>query len=104
MKGWRVEKFGGLDAMHWDDMKDPEVGADEVLVSVSASGVNFAETRMRAGTYTGLEPPIVLGLEGAGVVESIGSNVSNCKEGDKIFFRGRGSHATKCLINSYHAF
>jgi NADPH:quinone reductase len=104
MKGWLVEEFGGPEVMQWADLPDPQPGPDEVAVDVYASGVNFAETRMRAGTYTGLAAPIVLGLEGAGVVSAIGSNVDSCAIGDKVFFRGRGSHATKCLIKAYHAF
>ncbi len=104
MKGWLVEKFGGPEVMQWADMPDPEPEPEEVVVDVHASGVNFAETRMRAGTYTGLKTPIVLGLEGAGVVAATGENVESCAVGDRVFFRGRGSHATKCKIKAYHAF
>lgn len=104
MKGWLVEEFGGPEVMQWAEMPDPVPASDEVVVDVHASGVNFAETRMRAGTYTGLASPIILGLEGSGVVSAIGDKVTTCKVGDKIFFRGRGSHATKCLIKDYHAF
>ncbi len=104
MKGWLVEEFGGPDVMQWAEIPDPVPGSDEVVVDVHASGVNFAETRMRAGTYTGLAAPIVLGLEGAGVVSAVGENVDSCAVGDKVFFRGRGSHATKCIIKDYHAF
>ncbi|MDG2320262.1 MAG: zinc-binding dehydrogenase [Rhodospirillaceae bacterium] len=104
MKGWLVEEFGGPEVMQWADMPDPEPAPDEVVVDVHASGINFAETRMRAGTYTGLGLPIVLGLEGAGVVSAVGANVENAAVGDRVFFRGRGSHATKCAIKAYHAF
>ena len=104
MWAWRVEDFGDIDAMEWKEVDDPSFGIDELLVKVYASGINFAETRMRAGTYTGIERPLTLGLEGAGVVEKVGSNVKNCKVGDKIFFRSRGSHATKCVVKDYHAF
>ncbi len=104
MKGWLVEEFGGPEVMQWADMPDPEPGPDEVVVDVHASGVNFAETRMRAGTYTGLDAPIVLGLEGAGLVSAVGANVDTCALGDEVFFRGRGSHATKCVVKAYHAF
>ncbi|MFL2771238.1 MAG: zinc-binding alcohol dehydrogenase family protein [Rhodospirillaceae bacterium] len=104
MKGWRVEEFGGPEVMKWAEMPDPQPGNEEVVVDVQASGVNFAETRMRSGTYTGLGLPVILGLEGAGIISAIGSNVTNCAVGDRVFFRGRGSHATKCLIKAYHAF
>ena len=104
MWAWRVEDFGGIDVMKWKEVEDPFIEKDELLVNVCASGINFAETRMRAGTYTGIERPLTLGLEGAGVVEKIGSNVKTCKVGDRIFYRARGSHATKCVVKDYHAF
>ena len=104
MWAWRVDDFGGIDAMKWKELDEPSISEDEILVHVKASGINFAETRMRAGTYTGIKRPLTLGLEGAGIVEKIGPNVKNCKIGDKIFFRARGSHATKCVVKDYHAF
>ena len=104
MHGWLVKEFGGPEAMVWAELPDLIPDPDEVVVEVYASGVNFAETRMRAGTYTGLETPIVLGLEGAGVVLSVGSSVKNCKEGERVFFRSRGSHATQCRVKDYHVF
>ena len=85
MWAWRVEDFGDIDAMEWKEVDDPSFGIDELLVKVYASGINFAETRMRAGTYTGIERPLTLGLEGAGVVEKVGSNVKNCKVHNFVF-------------------
>ena len=48
MWAWRVEDFGGIDAMKWKEVEDPSIEKDELLVNVCASGINFAETRMRA--------------------------------------------------------
>lgn len=104
MHSWLVEEFGGPEAMVWTELPDLVPGANEVVVEVYASGVNFAETRMRSGTYTGLDAPVILGLEGAGLVISVGSNVTNCNKGDRVFFRARGSHATQCLVKDYHIF
>jgi NADPH2:quinone reductase len=94
-----VREFGGPEVMRWEDLPDPVPGPDQVLVQVKASGVNFAETRMRAGTYTGLGLPFVMGMESAGIVEAVGPGVTAFKPGDRVFGRARGSHATKVLFD-----
>ena len=69
MKGWIVREFGGLDAMQYEDLPVPQTGTGQVRVRVHASGMNFAETRMRAGSYSGQELPFIAGMEMAGVVD-----------------------------------
>ena len=100
MKGWIVRHFGGPEAMVWEDLPEPQPGAGQVRVAVKASGVNFAETRMRAGTYTGLALPFVMGMESAGVVEVVGPGVTAFKPGDRVFGRARGSHAERALFEA----
>jgi NADPH2:quinone reductase len=100
MKGWMVRRFGGPEAMQWEELPDPTPGPGQVLVAVKASGVNFAETRMRAGTYTGLALPFMMGMESAGIVEKIGPGVEGFKPGDRVFGRARGSHADKVLFEA----
>jgi NADPH2:quinone reductase len=100
MKGWMVRQFGGPEVMRWEDLPDPVPGPGQVLVAVKASGINFAETRMRAGTYTGLPLPFMMGMESAGVVEQVGPDVTAFKPGDRVFGRARGSHADKVLFEA----
>jgi NADPH:quinone reductase-like Zn-dependent oxidoreductase len=68
-------------------------------VKVHASGVNFAETRMLSGTYIGVDVPLVMGMESAGVVEEVGDQVARFQVGDRIFGRARGSHAEAVLFD-----
>ena len=89
MKGWRVSRFGGPEVMEWCDLPVPEPGPGEVLVKVHASGVNFAETRMRAGTYAGQELPFVMGMEAAGIVAALGKGVTGFEPGQRVFGRAR---------------
>ena len=49
MHGWNVAEFGGTDVMRWVELPDPVPGPGQLRVKVHASGINFAETRMRAG-------------------------------------------------------
>ena len=102
MKGWRVNDFGGPEVMQWCDLPVPEPGPGEVLVQVRASGVNFAETRMRAGTYAGQELPFVLGMEAAGVVAALGEGVTGFEAGQRVFGRARGAHAEYVLFDARH--
>ena len=91
MKGFIVRSFGGPEAMLWEDLPTPQPGPGQVLVQVHASGINFAETRMRAGDYSGQELPFVMGMEGAGIVLETGEGVEGFKPGDRVFGRARGA-------------
>ena len=102
MYGWNVAEFGGTDVMRWIELPDPVPGPGQLRVKVHASGINFAETRMRAGTYSGQQLPFVMGMESAGVVEAIGPGVTTVKVGDRVFGRARGSHATHVLFDEVH--
>lgn len=102
MMGWLVERFGGIEAMQWRELPRPEPGPGQVLVEVRASAVNFAETRMRAGTYSGQELPFVMGMEAAGVVVAAGPGVSGFAPGARVFGRARGSHAEFVLFDEAH--
>lgn len=103
MHGWLVRQFGGVEVMRWTALEPPVPGPGELLVRVHASGINFAETRMRAGTYSGQTLPFVMGMESAGVVEAVGPDVTGFAVGDRVFGRARGSHATHVLFEAAHA-
>jgi NADPH2:quinone reductase len=92
-KGYRVAQFGGPEVMVWEALDLGDVAPNAVRVRVGASGINFAETRMRAGDYSGQELPFVMGMEVAGIVEAVGNEVSTFVAGDRVFGRVRGAHA-----------
>lgn len=102
MKGWIVREFGDLDVMHWEELPMPAPGPDEVRVRVRATGMNFAETRMRAGTYSGQPLPFVVGMEAAGEVDAVGANVRDFAVGQRVFGRARGAHAEYVCIAAEH--
>lgn len=97
MKSVYIEQPGGPEALIYGDRPKPEAAADEVLVKVAYSGVNFIDTYHRGGLYK-LPLPAIIGSEGAGTVESIGEGVTNFKPGDRVAYAmARGSYA------EYHA-
>ncbi|MCB2106085.1 MAG: zinc-binding dehydrogenase [Rhodobacteraceae bacterium] len=100
MKAWIVREFGDLNAMKWEDLPDPEPAPGQVRINVVTSGINFAETRMRAGTYSGIALPLILGMECAGTIDKVGEGVTQFKPGDRVMARTRGSHATKVVAEA----
>ena len=102
MKAVLVREFGDIDAMEVAELPDPTPGPGQALVNVQASGINFAETRMRAGTYSGIQVPFVLGMESSGIVEAVGPDVEVLAPGDRVFGRARGSHAERVVFDVAH--
>lgn len=73
--------------MHVADVPDPQPREGEALVRIEAAGVNFIDVYHRTGVYP-LSFPLVPGLEGAGVVVSLGAGVRDVKPGDRVAFAG----------------
>jgi NADPH:quinone reductase len=97
MKAIRVHQFGGLEALKIEDIPMPEPGEGEVRVKTEAIGVNFLDIYQRIGRYQG-SPPFTLGQEAAGIVDAVGSKVTDVKPGDRVAFASvQGSYA-ECVI------
>jgi NADPH:quinone reductase len=79
MKAVRVEKQGGPEVLKLLDVAPLEApGPGQAVVRVVAAGVNFLDVGQRRGTYP-RQVPFTLGVEGAGLVESVGEGVRNVK-------------------------
>src|SRR5689334_756694 len=87
MKAIQVKQPGGPEAMELVDLPVPQPKANEAVVKLAASGVNFIDVYQREGRYKVLLP-FVLGQEGAGVVNAVGSNVTSLKAGDRVAWTG----------------
>ncbi|MDP3853092.1 quinone oxidoreductase [Phenylobacterium sp.] len=85
MKAIRFETTGGPEVLQVVDLATPEPKAGEVLVRHQAVGVNFIDTYHRSGLYP-VKLPSGLGMEAAGVVESVGEGVTRFKAGDLIAY------------------
>jgi len=100
MKAIRVHQFGNPEVMKMEEVPDPRPGPGEVVVKVQAVGVNPVDTYIRSGLYA-IKPqlPYIPGRDGAGVIESIGKDVSRFKVGDRVYIAGSlsGSYAEKAL-------
>ena len=85
MQAIEIKKTGGPEVLELKDIKleDPKDG--EVLIKHSAIGLNYIDTYHRSGLYP-LPLPSGIGLEAAGIIEKIGKNVGDFKEGDKVAY------------------
>lgn len=93
MKAIRVEAVGGPEALQLQDVEDPEPAEGQVRVRVEAAGLNFIDIYHRKGMYP-LDLPIGIGQEGAGVVDAVGTGVSDVAVGDRVAWTGEmGSYA-----------
>jgi NADPH2:quinone reductase len=89
MKAIHVHEFGGPEVLRLEEVQTPQPGPGEVLLRMHAAGVNPVETYIRAGTYARLpELPYTPGNDGAGVVEQVGSDVTEFKPGDRVYTAG----------------
>lgn len=85
MKKIELDRFGDAQEMKYVDAEIPTPSASQVLVKVAAAGVNFIDIYQRQGLpgYN-LNPPYTPGLEGSGVIEEIGKDVTEFKNGQKV--------------------
>jgi len=94
MKAIVLRDFGSPDVLQMQELPAPAIANDtDVLVRLKAAGVNPLDTKLRAkaGIYP-LQSPIVLGCDGAGVVEAVGTAVKRFKRGDEVFFYNFALH------------
>lgn len=77
MKAVVVTTFGGPETMQVADLDMPSIGANEVLIRVVATSVNFADIKARYGQKGGGKLPFVPGLDAAGVIERVGAEASD---------------------------
>ncbi|BCG93225.1 NADP-dependent oxidoreductase [Mesorhizobium sp. 131-2-1] len=86
MRAVTQNAVGGPDVLTIANQPDPAPKAGEILVRVSAAGINPVDGAVRAGNYPLLgEPPFILGWDISGTVEALGPDVNGLKIGDQVF-------------------
>ncbi len=93
MRAIRVHQFGGLEALTYEDVPQPDPRPGEIRLKVEAAGVNFIDIYYRSGQYQ-TPLPVTPGSEAAGVVDAVGPDVTGFKPGDRAAFAmSLGSYA-----------
>ncbi|MEH7094437.1 NADPH:quinone reductase [Neobacillus vireti] len=108
MKAIQVTEFGGPEKLVFTDVEEVVAGKGEVFVRLYAAGVNPSDTYTLTGTYAFSVPqlPYTPGLDGAGIVEAVGEEVTNVRVGDRVFIaslmggKSTGTFAQKVVCDA----
>ncbi|KAI9121358.1 hypothetical protein K1719_008391 [Acacia pycnantha] len=104
MKAIVITAAGGPEVLQLQEVEDPQIKDDEVLIRIAATALNRADIQQRKGLYPppkGASP--YPGLECSGTVEAVGKNVSRWKIGDQVCaLLGGGGYAEKVAVPAAH--
>jgi NADPH2:quinone reductase len=83
----QIHQHGGPEVLSWDDVDLPDPGPGEALIRHTAIGFNFVDTYHRTGQLGHkVSFPLILGSQGAGVVEAVGDGVDSLQAGDRVTY------------------
>ncbi|WP_433983022.1 NADP-dependent oxidoreductase [Tunturiibacter empetritectus] len=102
MKAVVLHEYGGPDKLKYEDWDDPHGGDGQILIRVTAAGINPIDWKIRSGAmkaFMPLELPAILGYDYSGVVYSVGKGVEGYAEGDKVFGRAGKTYAEFLLAD-----
>ena len=101
MKGVEINKTGGPEVLEIKDISLGKPGSDQVTIEQRAIGLNYIDTYHRSGLYP-LKLPIGIGLEAAGKIDEVGSNVTEFNKGDDIAYASLpiGAYSQQRIIPS----
>ncbi|MGM0561478.1 MAG: quinone oxidoreductase family protein [Pseudomonadota bacterium] len=85
-KAVRLYEHGGPEVFVWEDVDLPAPGSGEVRLKHAAVGLNYIDVYHRTGLYPTGEPPVTIGLEGAGTIQAVGDGVEELKEGMRVAY------------------
>ena len=94
-KAIRIHEHGGPEVLKWEDVDAGDPGPGKVRVRHTAIGLNFVDTYHRTGQMKHpVTFPMTLGVQGVGVVEALGPDAGDLKEGDRVSYSGlQGSYS-----------
>src|SRR6187399_2379004 len=96
----QVQQTGGPEVLQWAKVEVGDPGPGQVRLRQHAAGLNFIDVYHRTGLYP-LPLPFTPGVEGAGVIEAIGDEVTNVSVGDRVAYAGPvGGYAEVRLIDA----
>lgn len=94
-----IPRHGTADVFEIRESVDPVPADGEIRIRVRAAGINFADILARIGLYPDApKPPVVVGYEVAGVVDAVGTGVSNPYIGDRVVALTRFGGYSDCVV------
>lgn len=88
MRAIILEQPGKPDTMHLAERPIPEPGAGEIRVRVRAASLNPVDYKVASGGHPNWHYPHVPGVDAAGIVDAVGTDVTNWRPGDRVVFHG----------------
>ncbi len=87
MKAYTIEQFGEPDVFKASELPQPKVNLGQVLIRVMATSVNPVDCKIRSGKAPQIAPdfPAVLHGDVAGVIEAVGTDVTEFQSGDEVY-------------------
>jgi NADPH:quinone reductase-like Zn-dependent oxidoreductase len=83
MKAVRIHEDGGPEVLRYEDVEDPVPDDGEILIRLRAASLNHLDCWVRQGLPS-VPKPRILGADGAGVVEALGSSADRVAKGDRV--------------------
>lgn len=98
MKAVRIHQFGGPEVLTYEEIPDPQIRKDQVLVRVKACSLNHLDLWVRKG-LPGVKLPHILGSDIAGEIVEVGEYVTGFKAGQRVLIAPMHfcGHCVKCL-------
>src|SRR5262245_44660185 len=98
MKAIQVKQHGPPEVLAAVEIPKPAPGPKQALVKIEASGINYIDVYFRTGLYKA-DLPFTPGMEGAGVVEAVGPEVTEVAVGERVAYAMvRGSYAEYAVV------
>ena len=103
MKAVVLHEYGGPEKLKFEDnVPDPQISGDTVLIAATAASINPIDWKMRSAARKKDFPlsfPAILGRDVSGVVEWVGANVKHFKPGDRVLAFSNATYAELVAVN-----
>src|ERR1700728_4866936 len=103
MKAVVLHEYGGPEKLRFEDnVPEPQLSGDTVLIAAAAASVNPIDWKMRSGTRQKDFPlsfPAILGRDVSGVVRAVGANVKHFKPGDRVLALSNATYAELVAVD-----
>jgi NADPH:quinone reductase len=94
MKAIQLHQPGAFEQLKYEEVDPPSADEYQVLIKVISASVNFADVMTRRGTYPTMPPlPAIPGIDCSGIVESVGTKVTQFRPGQPVAAIGQGCYA-----------
>jgi NADPH:quinone reductase-like Zn-dependent oxidoreductase len=103
MKAIRIHEFGDPEVLKYEEIPEPQPGYGEVQIKVIAAGVNPLDWKIRRGYLGELPLPMTMGIDVAGIIDSLGQGVTLFKPEEHAFAKvsiGQGGYAEYTVVDS----